>query len=318
MAATVVVRQLAAGDLVVGGLESLREPAPEGAIIWVDVLDPDAETLHVLRDRFGLHPLAIEDCLHFPQRVKVDLYPEHLFLVWAFADHVGLGQRSLECDIFLGRGFLITSHRDRLKPIEDICTDVACSLGPGPDWALHAILDRGVDGLFPEVDSFSERLNQIEDALLADPGEDDLQALYAIKRELIGAYRIVSAERDVLRSIARREQLISADAYMYFQDVGDHLERVVEGIETYREVASGAVDIYLSAVNNRLNDVMKRLTLVATLFMPLSFITGVFGMNLTRGMWPSPENVWSFAAVNLFMLAIAAVMIAYFRRKRWL
>jgi magnesium transporter len=318
MAATVVVRQLAGGELTVGGMELLAAPASENATVWVDVSQPDADTLHALRDRFGLHPLAIEDCLHFPQRVKVDLYPESLFMVWAFADHVGIGRQSIECDIFLGKGFLITSHREPIVPIEQVGADAQCALESGADWTLHALLDRGVDGLFPEIDSFSERLSNIEDALLADPDENDLQDLYGIKRELIAAYRIVAAERDALRSIARREQLISSDAYMYFQDVGDHLERVVEGIETYREVSSGAVDIYLSAVNNRLNDVMKRLTLVATIFMPLSFITGVFGMNLTRGMWPSPESVWSFAAVNLAMLVIAAVMIAYYRRKRWL
>lgn len=318
MAATVVVRQLAGGQLTVGGLEVLDAPTPEKATVWVDISQPDAETLYAVRDRFGLHPLAIEDCLHFPQRVKVDLYPDLLFMVWAFPDHVGIGKQSIECDIFLGKGFLITSHREPIVPIDQVAADAECALESGPDWTLHALLDRGVDGLFPELDSFSDRLNTVEDALLADPDEQDLQALYGIKRELITAYRIVAAERDALRSIARREQLISSDAYMYFQDVGDHLERVVEGIETYREVSSGAVDIYLSAVNNRLNDVMKRLTLVATIFMPLSFITGVFGMNLTRGMWPSPESVWSFAAVNLFMLTVALLMIAYFRRKRWL
>lgn len=318
MSATVVVRWLAGGEVRSGDLDTLAAARAAGGDVWVDVLGPDERTLAVLQQEFSLHPLAIEDCLHFPQRVKLDIYPEAAFLVWVFPPHNGyVGDGQLEMDVFLGPGFLITSHRDRIAAIESLEADDA-AIAEGAEWTLHAILDRGVDDLFPLVDGISERLDDIENALLGRPHDGELQKLYAVKRELIKQHRIVAAERDALRGMARHEQFISSDAYMYLQNVSDHLERVVETIETYREVTSGAVDIYLSAVNNRLNDVMKRLTAVATIFMPLTFITGIFGMNLTGGMWPPPEAVWGFAAVNAAMLGIAGGMLFYFRRKHWL
>jgi magnesium transporter len=318
VAATVTVRWTVGDELRVGSIADLKRAREEGCGVWVDVLAPDAEALAPLQQEFSLHPLAIEDCLHFPQRVKMDLYPASVFLVWVFPQHgQGTLVSAIELDTFLGAGFVITSHRDRVPVIDEVAADAASVLCQGAEWTLHALLDRGVDELLPIVDHLSDRLDEIEDVLLDDPVEEDLQRLYAIKRALVAIYRVVGAERDALRGMARRQQFVSQDAYMYFQDVGDHLARVVDTIDTYRDVASGAMDIYLSAVNNRLNDVMRRLTVVATVFMPLTLISGIFGMNLTKGMWPSPAVEWSFAAVVVSMIAITVGMLWYFKRKRW-
>jgi magnesium transporter len=121
----------------------------------------------------------------------------------------------------------------------------------------------------------------------------------------------------VIRGVARARDVVSEDAYRYFQDVGDHLARVQDSIETYQDVAASVMDVYLSAQNNRMNQIMKQLTVVATIFMPLTLLSGIYGMNLIRGMWPAPETVWSFAAVVGSMVAIAGGMAAYFRRKNW-
>ncbi|HEY5517795.1 MAG TPA: magnesium/cobalt transporter CorA [Coriobacteriia bacterium] len=318
MAAPVIVRWIEDGRLHVGSAADLDRAKAGGETVWVDVREPDAEILAVLQKAFGLHPLAMEDCTHFPQRVKIDLYPEAAFIVWVFPQPGPEDAfHAVEVDVFLGDRFLITSHREDVPVIDEVGADAADALARGADWLLHQLLDRGVDRIFPLVDGLSDRLDDIENVLLDDPAQTDLQQLYAIKRSLVQLYRIVGGERDVLRSLSRRERLISQDAYLYFQDVGDHLARVVDTIDTYRDVASGAMDIYLSAVNNRLNDVMKRLTVVATIFMPLTLISGIYGMNVTVGMWPPITERWSFWVVAGSMVAIVAGMLTYFKRRHW-
>ena len=134
---------------------------------------------------------------------------------------------------------------------------------------------------------------------------------------MLELHKSVGPERDVLRSMARHDEFVSQEAYLYFQDVGDHVARVSDAIDTYRDVASSVMDIYLSAISNRLNVVMKQLTAVATIFMPLTLITGIYGMNLTRGMWPSPEWAWSFPAVMGSFLVITVGMLYLFKRRGW-
>jgi magnesium transporter len=318
LAATVTVRWMEGSALKVGGLSDLATARAADCVVWVDILGPDAESLTPIADAFQLHPLAVEDCMHFPQRVKIDIYTEAAFIVWLFPRH-GDGQliRDVELDIFLGEKFLITSHRDRVPVIDDVGQNADKALCAGADWTLHSLLDRGVDELFPIIDHLSEQLDDLEDVLLDNPVEEDLQRLYAIKRALVRVYRVVSGERDVLRSMARREEFISRDAYLYFQDVGDHLARAVDAIDTYRDVASGAMDIYLSAVNNRMNAIMKQLTVVATIFMPLTLISGIYGMNVVLGMWPPINRAWSFPAVVGSMVVIAIGMLWFFKRRSW-
>lgn len=318
MAAQMTVRWVEGDALRVGSASEIEVARAAGSAVWVDIRDPDEGSLAVVQSAFSLHPLAIEDCLHYPQRVKIDLYPEAAFFVWLFPDSgEGGAVRTVEADIFLGDRFLVTSHAGTVPVIDEVGANAIDALSRGADWTLHLLLDRGVDRLFPLVDGLSDRLDQIEDVLLDDPTQTDLQRLYGIKRALVALYRVVGGERDVLRSLSRREHFVSEDAYLYFQDVGDHLARVVDTIDTYRDVASGAMDIYLSAVNNRLNDVMKRLTVVATVFMPLTLISGIYGMNVTVGMWPPITARWSFLAVSGSMLVIVAGMLWYFKRRRW-
>ena len=317
MPARITVYWIEDGQLRSDGPERL-DAARDAGTVWVDLTDPDEESLALLAERFPLHPLAVEDCLHFPQRPKVDAYPESLFLVWITPHLIpDDGVAYTEIDIFLGDHFLITSHRDAAAAVDDVVGSGEPVLQRGVEWTLHALLDRAVDDIFPAVDYVAEQLDTIEDTLLERAEREQLQRLYAMKRLLVSLHKLVGPERDVLRAMARHESYVSQNAYLYFQDIGDHLARVADSIETYRDVASGAMDIYLSAVNNRMNEIMKQLTVVATIFMPLTLISGIYGMNVTKGMWPPVAAAWSFGGIIAAMLLIAMGMLWFFRRRNW-
>ena len=318
MAATVIVRWVDSDAVHTGGLDSIAEARASGGAMWVDVSEPDKATIAALGESFSLHPLALEDVLHFPQRPKVDTYPHNLFIVW-LVPNVSESKvlKADEVDIFLGRDYLITSHRNHVKAIADVAADACGAVSRGAEWTLHAILDRSVDEMFPIADMVGEELDRIENELLAKVRESQLQELYRAKRVLLGLHKVIGPERDVLRALARHDEFVSQEAYLYFQDVGDHVARVSDAIDTYRDVSSSAMDIYLSAVSNRLNVVMKQLTVVATIFMPLTLITGIYGMNLTKNMWPSPDLPWSFAAVIGSFVVITLSMLIVFKRRGW-
>jgi len=285
---------------------------------WVDVVAGDDSTFATLAEEFSLHPLLVEDSLHEQRRPKLDSYPDGAFLAWLTPEHIeGDGIVVSELDVFIGSDYLITSHLGQSSAIAQAVGDARRAFKLGPDWLLHSIIDRLVDSVLPIVDSLGDSLDDIEDALLGAPRPEDLKRLYSVRRQLVHLHRIVAPERDTLRGLARERNFVGEEAYRYFQDVADHLARVEDSIETYRDVAAAAMDIYLSAQNNRMNEIMKQLTVVATIFMPLTLISGIYGMNVIRGMWPPVQAVWSFSAVVIAMAAIAAAMSAYFRRKNW-
>ena len=316
--ARVVVRWMVAEDMHSGTLADLDAARRANGSVWVDVSETDAETLAVLQGTFDLHPLAVEDCLHFPQRPKIDGYSNNLFLVWvaAMLDR-DRALASPEIDIFIGANYLLTLHKDDVPALDAVAADACGVLNHGVEWTLHAILDRSVDAMFPIVDMVAEELDRIEDELLNKVEDGQLQDLYAVKRVMLNLHKIIGPERDVLRAMARHTEFISAEAYLYLQDVGDHVARVADAIDTYRDVAASAMDIYLSAISNRLNVVMKQLTVVATIFMPLTLITGIYGMNLTKMMWPSPDAAWAFPLVMLACVVVVVGMLILFKRRRW-
>ena len=316
---SMVVRWLAEdGTPRDGGIEALSADLSASAWVWVDVTEPAESDLSAIRARFDLHPLALEDSSHPQRRAKVDIYPHGLFLVWITPlRRRGDGVTSQELDVFIGRNFLVTLHGQTCKAIESVAGDAVRTLQGGPDWTLHAVIDQLVDSILPLVDTVGEQLEGVEERMLGVPRQQDLVDLHRIRRQLLRLHRIVGPERDVIRGVARERDIVSEDAYRYFQDVGDHLARVQDSIEIYQDVAASVMDVYLSAQNNRMNEIMKQLTVVATIFMPLTLLSGIYGMNLLVGMWPPPLAWWSFAAVVGSMLVIAVVMAAYFRKKNW-
>ncbi len=280
MAASVVVRWLESGALREGGLETL-EAARASKSVWIDLLDPDRETLEALKVPLGLHPLAVEDVLHDGQRPKTEQYEGNLFFVWVVPSKArNGGLHTCEIDVFLGDEWLLTSHAERVVAIDAVAADPACVLGRGPEWTLHAILDHAVDDVFPLVDTIGDRLDTIGDKLLERVDRKVLPELHGAKRLLLSLHKVIGPERDALRELSREQAYVSEEAYRYFQDIGDHLARVEDRVDTYRDVAASVMDVYLSAVNNQLNLVMKRLTVVATIFMPGTLVASIFGMNV--------------------------------------
>jgi len=318
VAATAIVRWVRDDKLRVGSLADIAAAKAGTGAVWVDVSEPDEETLKVLAIHYPLHPLALEDMLHFPQRPKLDAYAENLFMVWV-SPQLGAEQALVlsEIDVFLGADYLITSHHNHIKAIDDVAEDACGVVARGAAWTLHSILDQSVDEMFPIVDLVGEELDRIENELLAKVKDEQLQDLYKVKRVMLSLHKVVGPERDVLRAMSRHDQLVSQEAYLYLQDVGDHVARISDAIDTYRDVASSVMDIYLSAISNRLNVVMKQLTVVATIFMPLTLISGVYGMNLTKTMWPAPEWAWSFPAVIASFAVITIGMLFVFKRRGW-
>lgn len=307
------------GALHQGDATDLDSSAEEGMYwLWIDVTDPDETTLAQVQARFDLHELAVEDAAHPQHRAKLDPYPNGLFLAWLTPEHPrGDGVTSRELDVFMGERYLVTLHGGPNPAVDAVAHGMGSAIAAGPAWALHKIIDVLVDSTLPLVDRIGEQLSTIEDRMLDNPRQNDLRDLHRVRRQLVRLHRILGPERDLLRGLARESDFVDDDAYRYFQDVGDHLARALDSVETYQDVGASVMDVFLSAQNNRMNAIMKQLTVVATIFMPLTLISGIFGMNLVLGMWPPVTRTWSFAAVIGGMLAIAAVMAIYFRKKDW-
>jgi magnesium transporter len=314
MASRVTVRWVEGEALRSGNLDDL--PQGFAGAVWIDMVTPDEVDFEAVQQRYRLHPLAVEDCLHFPQRPKIDVYEDATFLIWLIpqvADSEGV--TSAELDVFLGAEHLITVHRDTVEAVDHMILLAGDYLPRGVEWTLHAILDLAVDSVFPVIETISDELEDLENLMLTDARAAQLQRLYTAKRALLQLHKVVVPERDVVRGLARLEAFVEPEAYMYFQDIGDHLARVTDSIETYRDVAGSTMDIYLSAQSNRMNQIMKQLTAVATIFMPLTLISGIYGMNF-RYM---PELDWRYGyfAVIGVMLVIALWMVWFFRRREW-
>lgn len=314
MAAQITARWIDDGALRSGDL--IEVPAQPTGAVWIDVVDPDEAALAAVSVRFPLPSLAIEDCLHFPQRPKIDTYPDLTFLIWVLPQiEEGDGIIGHEIDFFLGEEHLISVHRGAVPALDRVSAHAETYLARGAEWTLHAFLDIAVDEVFPVIDALSDELEQLEDLMLTDARPLQLQRLYGAKRALVRLHKVVAPERDVVRGLARLEAFVEPEAYMYFQDVGDHLARLADQIDTYRDVASGTMDIYLSAQSNRTNQIMKQLTVVATIFMPLTLISSIYGMNFEH----MPELGWRYGYLGVWVLmtAIAVGMVRYFRQRDW-
>ena len=316
MSARITARWIAEGVLRSDGLESLP-PGITGPV-WIDIADPDEEAMAAVSALVPLPSLAIEDCLHFPQRPKLDVYHDISFVIWLLPQMLaGDGVVTHELDLFLTEEYLVTVHRSDIPSLSRVLDRADAFLARGVEWTVHAILDAAVDEIFPLVEVLSDELEEIEDLVLTGARPEYLQRLYVARRALVALHRIVNPERDVVRGLARLEVFVEPDAYMYFDDVGDHLARLGDTIDIYRDVANGTMDLFLSVQSNRMNGIMKQLTVVATIFMPLTLISGIYGMNVLDGMWPPSNAGWSFAAIVAAMALIALWMILFFRRKDW-
>jgi magnesium transporter len=314
-------------EVEVAGIDecaAYRPPPPgtaAGGATWIDVVGlHDIDLVARLGESFGLHSLALEDVLNTGQRPKADEYEDHLFCVLRNF-HVTEGELASEqIALFLMPGLVLTFQEregDAFEPVrERLRRGKGRIRGLGADYLAYALIDALVDQFFPILERQGERIEDLEDELIEDPTPETLQEIYRLRRELLLLRRAAWPEREVLASLHRGETaLVTDDVKPFLRDAYDHAIQVLEILETYRELAGSMLDVYLSSLSHRMNEVMKVLTIIATIFIPLTFLAGIYGMNFEH--MPELGWRWAYPAVWAVMIALGLGLLALFRRRGW-
>jgi magnesium transporter len=308
-------------------LSALPELLSKWPVTWVNVDGlGDAETIHRLGDIFGLHKLALEDVVSVHQRAKVEQYEQHLFLV---ARVVELHERieSDQISLFLGKQFVLTFQAnagDSFDPVRERLRRGKGNIRAlGPDYLAYALVDAIVDAYFPLIELYGERMEDLEDEVIVQPRRSTVARVHDLRRELLAIRRAVWPLRDAINTLVRdATDLISTETRLFMRDCYDHTVQIIDLVESYRELGASLMETYLSSVSNRTNEVMKVLTIIATIFIPLTFVAGVYGMNFKSEVspWNMPELGWrwGYPACLGVMAVIAGLMLLFFRRKGWL
>jgi len=293
-------------------------------VTWINIDGlHQVEILERLGECYGLHPLVLEDILDTDQRPKMEDYGEYLFIVLRMLNY---NDKSSEIEaeqisLILGTNFVLSFQEkegDTFNPIrERIRNSKGRIRRMGADYLSYSLLDSIVDNYFIILEKLGEKIEFLEDELVTRPTPETLQIIHHLKREMIYLRKAVWPLREVIGSLERGEPpLVKETIRVYLRDVYDHTIQVIDTIETFRDMVSGMLDIYLSSISNRLNAVMKVLTIIATIFMPLTFLAGIYGMNFKY--MPELEWRWSYPVVWLIMVGIGVSMLLYFRKKKWL
>ena len=298
---------------------AIERALKEDSLLWLDLADTSPDTLALLRDVFNIHPLAVEDAKEFDQRPKVEDYEDFVYIVAYGA--LGLGQPMAEVHCFYAEHFLVTVHRDEIPAIPQACTALGRLHTDRRLVALYRLLDSLVDSMFPFLAAFDDRVDELQDQIFAKPTEDKLAALFALKRELVDVRKLVTPQRDMVASMLTQVIPIpgmTPESERYVRDLYDHLIRISDMVDSYRDLLSGSLEAYMSVVSNRLNDQMKQLTIIATVFLPLSFLTGFFGQNL--GWLVNHEgSLTAFLIFGFGTEALAVLGLLFlFRRRGWM
>jgi magnesium transporter len=302
-------------------LHDIPELLSEETVLWVDIANPEnREELDLLEQTLKLHPLSLDDCMNVRQRPKVESYENHLFIIArgvVLDPDVGRFVEGLQLGIFLNKTFLITVHKapiaiDKIraklngrKPTTDL----------GPSFLLYTILDNVVDGFEMEVRTMEEWVRQVEDTVLKDPQRETQRKIFNNRRNLLLLRKMIRPQRDAIRLLVGQEHtVIHPEIKLYLLDVLDHAERTMDSIDTQLDMTSGSLDVYLSAMSNKMNDIIKMLTMINTIFMPLTIIVGLFTIT-----FPAPYPKWEYAPVViiLIMAIMTSVVIGVFKRRQW-
>jgi magnesium transporter len=302
---------------------SIRSHLERDEFFWLDLTAPSQDDLAKLHELFGFHPLALEDTDHFGQRPKLDNYGDYIFLVFYGAWRLGTEDLAplREVHLFISGRYLITVHRDPFPPLERQRDQLDGRVLHSEQFLIYRVLDALTDSFFPLLAEMDEEIDTLEAAVLASPTDQQLEQLFSLKRQLVAMRKVVTPQRDLFaRSVDQIAELpgLQLDERDYFRDVYDHLIRISDLIDSYRDLLSGATDLYLSTVSNRQNDVMKQLTVIATIFLPLSFITGFFGQNFGFMVNHLINHPWTFWVIGIgSMFATCVGLLVFFRRKGW-
>lgn len=294
------------------------------SVSWVDIQGLGSEdVLKQIGEGFRLHPLLLEDVVNVPQRPKFEDYNEQLVIIahMVMPKPTEEGFDSEQVSFVLGKRYLITFQEepahDCFNPVRD-----RLRLGrgrlrqSGADYLTYALLDAIIDGFFPVLEDYGERIEALEDEVVINPSRRTLEKIYDVRRELLALRRAIWPQRTVINTLIRDgNKHISSDVQIYFRDCYDHIIQLLDIVETYRELSSGLMDVYMSSVSNKMNEVMKVLTVISTIFIPLSFLAGVYGMNFEN--MPELELPWGYYAFWVLILIISSGLIYFFWRRGW-
>ncbi len=296
--------------------EALKLPE---AIFWLDMEAPDIKEIEGLGKTFGFHPLTLEDCIKLNQRPKLEDYETYIFVVLHFCifNHGG-EMETKELHIFLGPNYLVTVHEEPIELIKEIydrCKKDSTIWDRGCDFIFYLTGDSIADSYFPLLDTIGEDIDKLEDAILLSPKKEDLDKIFTLKQDIVFLRKIVSPMREVFNNLSRKDsRLVSEKNNLYFRDVHSLLLMAYEMIDSYRDMVGNVLEVYLSTISNKMSEIMKRLTIIATIFMPLSFITGLFGMNFTRIPFGSPLLL---VGALILTAVLPAGMLLWFYRYKW-
>lgn len=300
------------------------------SVSWVDVQGLGSEDiLKRLGKVFDLHPLVLEDVVNVPQRPKVEDYDDQLVIIaqMVMLKDKGDGFWIEQVSFVLGKHYLLTvqeePQRDCFGPVRDrIRNNKGSVRKSGPDYLAYTLLDAVIDGFFPVLEDYGERIEALENEVMLNPTRHTLEKIYQVRRELLALRRSIWPQRDAINTLIRAgSNLMSPDVSIYLRDCYDHAVQVMDMVETYRELASGLMDVYLSSVSNKMNEIMKFLTVMSSIFIPLTFIAGIYGMNFNTEK--SPLNMpelnwyWGYPLCLAVMAAIAAALCLFFWRRGW-
>jgi magnesium transporter len=294
------------------------------SVLWVDMESPSERDDRVLLDIFRFHPLTVEDCRANRHHPKIEEFPDYLYFI-VHGVHTNTGPDrfdTIELDGYLGPNYVVTYHHDPFNSVDKVkrivrSSPVTCQRGA--DFLLHQIIDLIVDDYLPVMDSFDERINKMEDDIFKRqrPNNQMLEQILGLKRSILRLRRISSKQLDVLYRISHGQfALISPATLPFYRDIYDHIGRVTDLAENYRDLISDALSAYLTVVSNRLNQIMKVLTIFSAIMLPLTFIAGVYGMNFDN--MPELHTRYGYYVVWLVMISVTIFMLLYFRRKGWI
>lgn len=304
-------------------VEQLNKALIEGDITWIDIQGfGDKSVMHRIGEIFSLHPLILSDVVNVPQRPKADDYDEQLLIILRMVHGWNDGVvDSEQVSIVVGKNYVITfqeKYGDLFDPVRKrIRSGKGIIRKHGPDYLAYAIADTIIDGYYPMLETIGEQLEGLEDDVVTDPKPELLRQLNQIKNQLVNLRRSIWPQREAMNSIVRGDHdAVTPSVQVYFRDTYDHCVQTSEVAEMYREMVTGLMNTYLSSISNRTNEVMKVLTIMASVFIPLTFVAGVYGMNFEH--MPELHMKWAYPTVWAVMLGLSGGMFGYFWRKGWL
>lgn len=306
-----------------GETDGLAQALDENFVTWIDVQGfGDRELLKHFGETFGLHPLLLEDIVNMPQRPKAEAYGDQLLIIVRMVHPLSSGKVILEqVSVIVGKTYVLTfqeHYGDVFDPVRKRINDETSMVRKhGPDFLAYALIDTVIDGYYPVLEEIGDHLEDLETDVVSNPSPQLLSRLNQFKNQLVNMRRGIWPQREAIGQLARGDEgAISKEVRLHLRDTYDHCVQITEVTEMYREMVTGLMGVYLSAIANRTNEVMKILTITATLFIPLTFMAGIYGMNFDH--MPELHNKWGYPIFWCVMIVVTAFMMIFFYRRGWI